>query len=63
VISKLNAAIRETLADSTVKERFRVSGQDVWPAEEQTPDALAAKQKAEIVRWSPIIKEAGIKSE
>lgn len=62
VIAKLNGAIRETLADPTVKERFRAIGQDVWPADEQTPGALAAKQKAEIVRWSPIINEAGIKA-
>ena len=61
VIAKLNAAIREALADPTVKERFRAVGQDVWPAEEQTPEALAAKQQAEIARWTPIIKEAGIK--
>ena len=63
VIAKLNAAIRETLADPTVKERVRASGQDVWQVNEQTPDALAAQQKAEIARWSPIIKEAGIKAD
>jgi hypothetical protein len=33
------------------------------PADEQTPDALAAKQKAKIARRSPIIKEPGIKSD
>jgi tripartite-type tricarboxylate transporter receptor subunit TctC len=63
VIAKLNAAIHETLADPGVKERFRAVGQDVWPADEQTPQALAAKQKAEIAHWSPIIKEAGIKAD
>jgi tripartite-type tricarboxylate transporter receptor subunit TctC len=60
VIAKLNAAIRESLADPTVKERFSAVGQEVWPPEGQTPAALAAKQKAEIERWTPIIKEAGI---
>jgi tripartite-type tricarboxylate transporter receptor subunit TctC len=63
VIAKLNAAIREALADPAVQKRFRAVGQDVWPAEEQTPAALLAKQKAEIAKWSPIIKEAGIKAE
>ena len=63
VIAKLNAAIRETLADPSVKERFRAVGLDVWSVDEQTPEALAAKQKAEIARWSPIIKEAGIKAD
>ena len=63
VIAKLNAAIRVTLADPTVRERFRALGQDVWPADQQTPEALAAKQQAEIARWWPIIKEAGIKAQ
>lgn len=60
-ISKLNAAIRVALADPTVGQRFRDVGQEIWPVEAQTPEALARKQKAEIARWTPIIKEAGIK--
>lgn len=61
VIAKLNAAVRETLADASVQQRFRNVGQEIWPAAEQTPQALAAKQKAEIAEWTPIVKEAGIK--
>jgi tripartite-type tricarboxylate transporter receptor subunit TctC len=61
VIAKLNAAIREALADPKTQERFKAVGQEVWPGNEQTPAALAAKQKAEIARWAPAIKEAGIK--
>jgi len=38
-------------------------GQDIFPREQQTPTALAAKQKAEVEKWWPIIKAAGIKSE
>lgn len=63
VIAKLNAAIREALADPSVQERFRDAGQEVWPEEGRTPEALAAKQKDEIARWTPIVKEAGIKAE
>ena len=61
VIARLNAAIVEALADRQVQQRFRDVGQEVWPKEEQNPAALAAKQKAEIARWAPIVKEAGIK--
>lgn len=61
VIAKLNDAVRETLADSSVQQRFRNVGQEIWPVAEQTPEALAAKQKAEIAEWTPIVKEAGIK--
>jgi hypothetical protein len=60
-IAKLSAAVRETLADPAVQERFKAVGQEIWPANEQTPEALAAKQKAELARWSPIIKEAGVR--
>jgi tripartite-type tricarboxylate transporter receptor subunit TctC len=60
-IAKLNAAIVEALADPQVQQRFRDVGQEVWPKDEQNPAALSAKQKAEMARWAPIIKEAGIK--
>ncbi len=61
IIAKLNAAIRTSLADPVVQDRFKKVGQEIWPPEFQTPDALAAKQKAELARWTPIIKESGIK--
>jgi len=60
-ITKLNPAIVEVLADPGVQQRFRDLGQEVWPKEGQTPAALAAKQKAEMAHWAPVIKEAGIK--
>ncbi|AMN41041.1 Bug family tripartite tricarboxylate transporter substrate binding protein [Rhodoplanes sp. Z2-YC6860] len=63
VIARLNAAMVETLADETVKKRMADIGQEVWPADQQNPAALAAQQKAEIERWWPVIKAAGIKSE
>jgi hypothetical protein len=34
-----------------------------FPRNEQTPEALAALQKAEIQKWWPIIKAAGINGE
>ena len=62
-IAKLNAATVETLADEAVKKRMADIGQEGWPAEQQTPAALAAQQQAEIERWWPVIKAAGIKAE
>lgn len=63
IIAKLNAAVRVALADPVVQDRFKKVGQEIWPVEYQTPQALAAKQKAEIARWTPIIKASGIKVE
>jgi tripartite-type tricarboxylate transporter receptor subunit TctC len=63
IIAKLNAAIRVSLADPVVQDRFKKAGQEIWPVEYQTPEALAAKQKVELARWTPIILESGIKAE
>ncbi|HKA39295.1 MAG TPA: tripartite tricarboxylate transporter substrate-binding protein [Burkholderiales bacterium] len=63
VIMKLNAAIVETLADRNVRQRFANLGQEIPPREQQTPEALYAHQKAEIERWWPLIRAAGLKAE
>jgi len=60
VVAKLNAAVVKALADPTVQQRFLDAGQSIWPRALQTPEALAAHQKAEIERWWPIIRAAGI---
>src|SRR6202011_3536813 len=61
VIAKLHAAVVEALADTSVRLRLGDLGQEIWPPEKQTPQALSAFQQAEIDKWWPIIKAAGIK--
>jgi tripartite-type tricarboxylate transporter receptor subunit TctC len=63
MIGRLNAAMVQALADPAVKARIADLGLDIASREQQTPEGLAAFQKAEIEKWWPIIKAAGIKSE
>ena len=63
VVMKLNAAIGETLADPAIRERFADLGQEIPAREQQTPEALFAHHKAEIDKWFPLIRAAGLKAE
>jgi len=62
VIDRLNAAVVAALADPAVRARLVDLGQQIPAREQQTPEALAAFHKAEIEKWWPIIKAAGIKA-
>jgi tripartite-type tricarboxylate transporter receptor subunit TctC len=63
IIGKLNKAAVAAMADPVVKKRFADLGLDMPPPDQQTTQALGALQKAEIEKWWPIIKAAGIKAE
>jgi len=63
VISRLNGAVRACLADAKIVAQLTASGHEFFPAERQTPEALASFQRSEIERWWPVIKAAGIKVE
>jgi tripartite-type tricarboxylate transporter receptor subunit TctC len=63
IVGRLNAAVRGTLADPAVRKRLAELGQEIVPEAQQTPEALGAHHKAEIEKWWPIIKAAGIKAD
>jgi tripartite-type tricarboxylate transporter receptor subunit TctC len=63
VIAKLNAAVVDTLADPGVRKRLADVGQEIFPREQQTPEALGAYQSTETEKWWPIIRDANIKAE
>lgn len=63
IIATLNSAVTTALADATVQQRLANLGQEIFPRERQTPEALVVFQKAEIDKWWPVIKAANIKGE
>jgi tripartite-type tricarboxylate transporter receptor subunit TctC len=63
IISRLNAAAVEALANAAVRTQLAELGQDVFPRDQQTSQALAALQRADSEKWWPIIKATNIKGE
>jgi tripartite-type tricarboxylate transporter receptor subunit TctC len=63
VIARLNTAAVTAMADPAVQKRLNDLGLEVPAREQQTPQALGVWHKAEIDKWWPIVKKAGIKPE
>ena len=63
IISELNDAVVNALADPVVRHQLSDSGEETFPPAQQTPEALGALHRAEIEKWWPIIEAAGIKGE
>jgi len=60
VIDKLTKALQAALKEDNVKQRFAELGTEPVAENRATPTALRAHLKAEIDKWSPIIKKAGV---
>ena len=63
VSKRLSSAVVEAMSDPAVQKRIAEVGQEVVPPAHQTPQALAAHHKAEIEKWTPMIKAANIKTD
>jgi tripartite-type tricarboxylate transporter receptor subunit TctC len=61
IINTLNGAVIDALSDPAVRARLAQLGQDTFPAEQQTPAALALHHKSETEKWWPIITAANLK--
>jgi tripartite-type tricarboxylate transporter receptor subunit TctC len=60
VIDKLVAALNTALNDADITKKFGDLGTAPEPADRRGPEVLRAHLKAEIEKWGPIIKKAGI---
>jgi tripartite-type tricarboxylate transporter receptor subunit TctC len=60
IIETLTKALQAALKDKIVIQRFGELGTEPVAEKRATPDALRAHLKAEIDKWSPIIKKAGV---
>jgi tripartite-type tricarboxylate transporter receptor subunit TctC len=63
VIDRLNAAAVQAMADPVFKKRMIELALEMPPSDQLTPEALAALQKADMEKWWPVAKAAGLKKE
>jgi tripartite-type tricarboxylate transporter receptor subunit TctC len=63
IVGKLNAAVVDAQADPATRRRLAELELQIPPRGQQTPQALHALQQAEIEKWWPIVKAAGLKPE
>ena len=63
IIAKLNRAAVEAMNDSEVRKQMENLGLQMPPSDQFTPEALGAIQKAEIAKWWPLLKAAGVRGE
>ena len=60
VLEKINAALRVAMQDAMVKQRLTDLSSDIPPMEKISPAGLKTHLEAEINKWGPVIKKAGI---
>ena len=56
IVDKLNAALRAGLADARLRKTFIDGGMDLYPPDEETPEAASALLKREIKLWGDVIR-------
>jgi hypothetical protein len=56
IIDKLNKALRIALADAKLRKTYTDGGMDLYPQNEETPEAASALLKREIKLWGDVIR-------
>jgi tripartite-type tricarboxylate transporter receptor subunit TctC len=60
IVNRTNAAVQKAMQDPDVAKRLAQIGADIPPPEQRTPRALGQLVSAEIDKWVPLIKAAGV---
>ncbi|HEX4408105.1 MAG TPA: tripartite tricarboxylate transporter substrate-binding protein [Xanthobacteraceae bacterium] len=60
VVTRINAAVQKAMGDPAMQKRLSEIGADIPPPNERSPEALGNLVKAEIDKWVPLIKAAGV---
>jgi tripartite-type tricarboxylate transporter receptor subunit TctC len=60
IVLKVNRDVRSVLADAEVRRQLEARGLEPLPS---TPEEMTRHMRGEIVRWSKVIKDAGVKLE
>ena len=60
IVDRLNAALRHAFADAKVKKLFEDGGMELFPLDQQTPEAAAALLKRELKLWGEVIRANNI---
>ena len=60
VADRLTAALQASLKEPDVRKKLADLGVEIVPSDKQTPEGLRVWLKAEIDKWTPIIRAAGI---
>jgi len=63
IVARINGAVTKAMADSQIDKRFAEIGADLPTPDQRSPEALRQLVNAEVGKWVPLIKEAGVVGE
>jgi tripartite-type tricarboxylate transporter receptor subunit TctC len=60
IVARVNAAAQKAMQDAIIQKRLAEIGADLPPPDQRSPEALGNLVRAEVDKWVPLIKAAGI---
>ena len=63
VLAQINTAMRAAMAEPTIKQRLAELSSEIPTADKMTPKGLEDHLKAEINKWGPVIRKAGVSAD